>query len=237
MTNSRIRILVVEDDPFIGLDIKQQIEQFGWEAHGPIASADEAKKTLAVGKFDLVLLDVELEGVEDGADIAAYINTHLSIPFIFITSYSDSLSLKRIKAQQPAAYLHKPFDKETLKANIEIALFKSKPFSGVQLDNQPVFVKSQGKMIKIEIEDILFLQAEDNYSLIHTNKGEFLLSSTLKKMESTLAKKGFVRVHRSYLVNLYHLQSVSDIYLFLPAHKIPLGKSYKSNLLEHIQVI
>ena len=121
---SRIRILVVEDDPVISMDIADQLEILDYEVVGQLYHADEALRELDHHRADLVILDIDLGGDQDGVDIAHYINQNLGIPFIFLTAYADRTTLGRVKETQPAGYIVKPFDQKDLLAQIEIALYK-----------------------------------------------------------------------------------------------------------------
>ncbi len=94
-----------------------------------------------------------------------------------------------------------------------------------------------GKMEKLLLDDIQFIEADRNYSTIVTDVGRFTLTSTLKTMEEKLPKSHLVRVHRSYIVNISKLDVVADHHLEIGRKVIPLSKSHKELLLSRIQTI
>jgi DNA-binding NarL/FixJ family response regulator len=116
--------MIVEDDPVISMDIADQLEMLDYEVAGRFYHADAAIQELAHRRADLVILDIDLEGEQDGVDIAHYINQNLGIPFIYLTAYADRTTLARVKETQPAGYIVKPFNQKDLLAQIEIALYK-----------------------------------------------------------------------------------------------------------------
>ena len=119
----RVRILVVEDDPIISMDITDQLSSLDYEVVGQAYDVPSALEELDRIRPDLALLDIDLGGDQDGVDIAHHINRRHSIPFIFLTSFADRTTLARVKETQPAGYIVKPFDQKDLLTQIEIALY------------------------------------------------------------------------------------------------------------------
>ena len=119
-----IQILIVEDELIIAEDVKNSLIKKGFDVLGIAMDYDEAISILKLNKPDLILLDVNLNSVKDGIDLANTINEYYGIPFIFTTSYSDSSTLERAKKTNPINYLVKPFKEVQLIAAIEIALHK-----------------------------------------------------------------------------------------------------------------
>lgn len=120
---SEIRILIIEDDPIIASDIADYLNNVDYKvsgvAYNPNMAFDELKNNLP----DLVLLDINLNSDKNGIDIADFIHQNLSIPFIFLTSYSNREVLNKAKITEPSGYIVKPFDEDDLFATIEIALY------------------------------------------------------------------------------------------------------------------
>lgn len=113
--------MVVEDDPLIADDLSLCIQDLGYSMIGP-ANDYQAALTLLEGDLpDLVLLDIDLGGGPTGIELARVINREYKIPFIFLTAFSDHLTLEEVKAQYPAGFVLKPFDENRLRAAIQIA--------------------------------------------------------------------------------------------------------------------
>ena len=103
--------------------------------------------------------------------------------------------------------------------------------------NDRIFVRHKDKMVKLEISNILYIEAESNYSRIFTRGKEYLLANTLKRMESKLPANVFFRIHRSYIVNLRQIDEVSETHLVIDRKALPISKSLRPGLLKRIQTI
>lgn len=119
-----IRILIVEDDPFISLDIEHCLSNIDYKVSGVAYNIEEALNQLENNTPDAVLLDISL-GKEkiDGIDIANTINEKYQIPFIYLTSHADRSTLERAKKTYPSGYIVKPFNESALLAALEIAIY------------------------------------------------------------------------------------------------------------------
>lgn len=99
-----------------------------------------------------------------------------------------------------------------------------------------IFIKSSGKIEKIKLNDILFIKAEENYSLVFTSKNKLLTLTNLKGMEENLAKyPQFLRVHKSYIVSLPKVDKVTFDTLVIEHHVIPFSRAIKKRLLEYFK--
>lgn len=123
---TKYKILIVEDEPIIAEDLSILLKNVGYDIVGVANSGSVALDLLHIRKPDLALLDIALDTGITGIDIAQVINTKYQIPFIFITSFSDRLTLEKVKDVYPDGYIVKPFKKKEILANIEIAMHRSK---------------------------------------------------------------------------------------------------------------
>jgi DNA-binding NarL/FixJ family response regulator len=119
---SKIRILIVEDEPVIAEHISMYLDNADFEVSGIAYDSAEAREQLTTNTPDAAILDVNLESEQDGIDIAGYINEKFQLPFLFLTSYSDKETLERAKKVKPSGYIVKPFNEKTLLASLEIAI-------------------------------------------------------------------------------------------------------------------
>jgi len=120
------RLLIVEDEPIVALDLKQEVQQLGCEVLGVAESADEALVAAGVHRPDLALMDVRIVGSVDGIQTAGLLRAAYHIPVIFLTSYSDESTISRAAKEMPYGYLTKPFQSGELKATLQVALHKAK---------------------------------------------------------------------------------------------------------------
>lgn len=118
-----IKVLIVEDDPLIAIDIEQILNNLNFRVSGTAYNADDALVSLKNNTPDIVLLDVNLESDKDGINIAEIINEKYQLPFIYLTAHADKNTLERAKKTKPAGYIIKPFDERDLLAGIEIGLY------------------------------------------------------------------------------------------------------------------
>jgi len=118
------KILVVEDESIVAMDIKHRLESMGYIVPAITSSGEEAVKKTAETNPDLVLMDIVLKGEMDGIDAAQQIKDNLDIPVVYLTAYSDEKTLKRAKITGPFGYIIKPFEDRELHSAIEIALYK-----------------------------------------------------------------------------------------------------------------
>ncbi len=120
---SKIKILIVEDEPLIAEDIKECLERMDYEVQSIAYDKKNALEILQRNLPDFAILDINLGGNTDGISIAEVINEKYNIPFIYLTSYSTKDILEQVKHTLPMGYVVKPFDEADLYSSIEIALF------------------------------------------------------------------------------------------------------------------
>ena len=92
-------------------------------------------------------------------------------------------------------------------------------------------------MVRLEIDQILYIEADRNYSRIFCTNKEYVVAVTLKAMETKLPEHYFFRIHRSYVVNLAHIDEVAETHLVIARKALPVSKSLRSSLLRRLQTI
>lgn len=242
------KILISEDEVIIAEDIAACLKDLGYQTCA-IDTGEDTLDKIRETKPDLVLLDINVKGKLDGIEIGSRIREEFDIPFIYLTAYADKATIDRAKKTEPDGFIIKPFDEKSLRSTIEIALYKhdhtSKPNEKaastknaepeVALDY--IFVKVKHRIIKVMYNDILWVEAYDNYSFIVTADQKYLVSSTLKDMEHKLPTQNFVRVHRSYIANLDKIEAMEENSVVFSKSDIPIGKSYKKLLMARFNIL
>lgn len=240
-----VKILIVEDELIIAEDVKNMLTYMEYDVIDVAMDYDEAITILKDKKPDLILLDVNLNSHKDGIDLAELINEKYKIPFIFTTSYSDSLTLNRAKNTHPINYLVKPFKKEQLFSTIEMALYSLSQENGATTSAEndaliikdALFIKDKFKYTKLNISDILWIKSDGNYLEIQTTKKEELIRATLTNFIERLNSDLFFRTHKSYIVNLDYLSKIETNYVTIVASKIPITKNYYDELVKKLNVV
>ena len=240
-----IRILIVEDDMIIAANISLQLSNLGYEVTGIESRGEEAILHAKENTPDMLLLDINLKGTLDGIETAKAIQQFRDIPIIYLTANSDEATFNKAKDTRPKAFIAKPFNRLNLQRTVELIVNQlGEPRQGEENNTTPlevlndrIFVRHNGKMEKLLFNDILYMEADRNYSTIVTANGQFVLTNTLKTLEGRLPSSHFIRVHRSFLVNISKLDVVADNHLEINRKVIPFGKSHKKTLLKRIQTI
>jgi DNA-binding NarL/FixJ family response regulator len=121
---SEIKVLIVEDEPIIAEDIAASLDQLDYKVAATAYSSEEALEYLHRFDPDIALLDIQIKGSLDGIDIATIIREKYRIPYVFLTSHSDRLTLDRAKKTVPYGYIVKPFTEKDLLATMEMAMHR-----------------------------------------------------------------------------------------------------------------
>jgi len=133
---AQARILVVEDENIISLEIQERLKTMGHAICGAATTAEEAVVKATDMQPDLVLMDIMLKGSQDGIEAAGQIRDSIPIPIIYLTAYADDRTLARARTTEPYGYLIKPFEDRELHAAIEMALYKHKAESRIRESEQ-----------------------------------------------------------------------------------------------------
>ena len=120
----KIRLMVVEDETIVSLDLQSRLRTMGYEVVGAVGTGEEAISKAGEHRPDLVLMDVGLRGNIDGVQAAEQIKKSYQIPVIFLTASSDERTIQRAKLTEPFGYILKPFEDRELHSHIEIAVYK-----------------------------------------------------------------------------------------------------------------
>jgi DNA-binding LytR/AlgR family response regulator len=241
-------ILIVEDEMIIAANISLQLTHLGYEVTGIIPRAEEVLLHIGQQIPDIILMDINLKGDLDGIEVVHLIQKEYKIPIIYLTANSDEANFNRAKATNPYAFVSKPFKKLDLQRAIELTLIRiqEEKNSEKNLDlasQEPfilsdcIFVRSHDKMVKVCINNILYIEAERNYCKIHCKDKEHLLVMTLKDVEEKLTANNLMRIHRSFIVNLHHIDEISTSHVVIAKKAIPLSAELKKQLLLHIQKV
>lgn len=118
------RILIVEDEQIVAVDIKIALHRLGYDVCGIAVSGEEAIKAAKEKHPDLVLMDIVLEGKINGIEAAQTISLRFNIPIVYLTAYADKKTIDRAKKTEPFGYIIKPFEDRELESVIEIAIYK-----------------------------------------------------------------------------------------------------------------
>lgn len=256
---NKVNILVVEDELLLAEDITMRLERLGYHVPAYVPSVQQAMEKLKEfqgsgdNDIDLALIDISLKGKLDGIDLAKVINTIYKIPFIFLTSHADRALVERAKEVRPYAYMLKPFNDREIAINVEMALANyanNRRYDGqngqpavphednhVLHFNESLFLKKDHHYQRVALSDITILEADNNYTTVYTRTDKYIYSTVLKKMEEKLPGKYFLRVHRSYVVNINAVTGFEGNMLYVGDKRIPVSKQYRAEVFNIFNTI
>lgn len=242
-----IKITIVEDEMVIAANISLQLSSLGYEVTGILPRGKEALAHIKENRPDIILMDINLKGAWDGVETAQQIQKDRNIPLIYLTANADETHFNRAKATNPYAFISKPFKKLDLQRAIELTVNRLQSTKNKETSIQEtispfilsdsIFVRHHEKMVKVIIQDILYIEAERNYCRIHSKGKEYLLVMTLKEIDEKLPDRHFLRVHRSYIINISQIDEVAQSYVVIAKKAVPLSKSQREELLKRLQTI
>jgi DNA-binding LytR/AlgR family response regulator len=241
--SEKTTLLIVEDDMIIAANISLQLTALGYEVTGIESRGEDAINHAIENHPDIILMDINLKGKLDGIETAKAIQKLSDIPLIYLTANADEATFQKAKETHPYAFISKPFNKLNLERTIALVVEKitdeesklANDDSLIETLEDRIFIRSQNKLIKVMLDEILYIEAERNYCNIITTDQSYLIVSPMNTFCQKLSGNNFLRVHRSYVVNIKKLDAVAESHLEIKRKIIPIGKIYKEDLLKSIK--
>jgi DNA-binding LytR/AlgR family response regulator len=190
-------------------------------------------------------MDIQLKGSLDGIETVNQMHRENKIPIIYLTANTDEENFERAKSTNPYAFISKPFKKLDLQHAIDLTMDKlNKNGTDIEADDtcispfvqsDSIYVRRNEKMIKILINDIYYFEADRNYCKIYAKGKECLLVMTLKEINDRLPAEHFLRIHRSFIINLSHVDEVAGTHVVIGKKAVPLSKTLRKELMDRLQ--
>ncbi len=249
---AKVKILIVEDEVLVAKDIQGDLENLGYKITAIVNSGEKAIREVEENRPDLIMMDIMLRGSMTGIDVAKEIKERFSIPIIFLTAYADENTLNKAKITEPYGYIIKPIKDRELQTTIEMALYKYDKDQEVKkerdlyyalIENKQskdsIFVRADYRLNKINFDDIYYVEALKDYVVINTADNSYTTHTTMKEMVRILPVKDFVRIHRSFIVNLDKIFSIKypDLVIEGKMKVLPIGGLYRKELYSRLNLI
>ena len=227
------KIIIVENDIPMAAKLSLQLNRLGYNITGIFSRAKDALHFLEQEVPDLILLDDQLKGQLNGLE-SKRSESKICSPVIYFNKRTAetldrllprSLKNKKKKNTAPVDPIPQKPEKEVLKKNEHCIL------------NDRIFVRHHEKMIRISLDDIHYIEADRNYCKVYLKDRKYLLVTTLKEVDEKLSDKRFLRIHRSYIVNISHIDEIGGNHVVICSHSLPLSKNMRPELFKHLQVI
>ncbi|MES2628672.1 MAG: LytTR family DNA-binding domain-containing protein [Bacteroidota bacterium] len=229
-----LNCIIVDDDELSQLTLRKCVEQVKFLNLVAVCNdALEATEVLANNSIDLVFLDIEMPNMS-GIDLVK----NFEVPqIIFVTSKAEFAP--EAFDLDVTDFIIKPVELPRFLKACDRALQNAQSRRSDDGEgSEYVFVKHDSRYIKIKMEEIHYVEALADYVNIYLETSRHTILSTMKAIESKLPEKEFVRVHRSYIVRIDKIQEIEDNTIILQGNKlIPVSRSYKENLMNHLRML
>ena len=244
-----VTILIIEDTPQESDKLIKVLTENNYSIAGVAKSFKEALDLFYKVKVDIVIIDIFLDGVPDGITFAETINTvpDASKPFVFLTSSTDRKIFERAKLTQPFSFLMKPFNELEVLYAIEMAVEKFYNQNDVFITDEEdtvissdyLFIKKGKSLKKVLLSDIIYIEVEEKYCNIITEKEKFVILISLTKILKLLDENSFCRTHRNYIVNLDKITEIvptDNLIILRGNHHVTLSERYK-DLIKKVRTL
>lgn len=235
-----INVLIIEDVTEQSEALSKVLTANNYNITGIAKDYKEALELFYKNTVDVVIIDVFLDGKPDGITFAETINIvpNASKPFVFLTSSQDRQVFERAKLTKPFSFLMKPFNELEILYALEMAVEKFYEQTNVFLSedqntvisNDYLFIKKKNSLKKVAINDILYIEVEDRYCNIITEKEKFVILISLTKISALLDVNQFIRTHRNIMVNSSKIEEIilaDNLVILKGGHKVNLSNTYK----------
>jgi DNA-binding LytR/AlgR family response regulator len=233
--STKLRVLIVDDEPLAQEVIERYLRNINeLELVGKCSNALEAFEVLHNEHIDLMFLDISMP-VISGID---FLRSLRLAPAVIITTAYPDFALQGYELDV-IDYLVKPISLERFMRAVNKVIERIKKPTPVIAESKQIkadymFVKCDQKLIKIRFNDIDYIEGMKDYVKIFTNDKMIVTLHTMKFFENNLPSHIFIRIHKSYIVNVDAIKTISGNELEINQTKIPIGNSFKDNVLKHI---
>jgi DNA-binding LytR/AlgR family response regulator len=223
------KIFIVEDEIDLAENLQDILNNSGYEIIGREEEGEKAFHRILESKPELILMDVMLKGVIDGIELARQIRTKSTVPIIFITAHSEQIYLERISGLNYDSFLLKPFTKEVLLTTISLTFLK---YLNKKEGKNILSIRDKGFLVPIDEDNIIMLKADGLYTRIYTSTRQYVIRDILKDVIGKLSEKKFVRIHKSYMINLDYVTAFNAKEVTIASFVVPIRRGYFRELGE-----
>lgn len=229
-----LNCVIIDDEPIARKLLQEYIEEIDFlrlagTAENPLKIAG----LLATQNVDLIYLDInmpKMTGME-------FLRSTPNLPMVILTTAYEQYALEGFE-MAVIDYLVKPFPLERfLKASrkaLEYKLLKDRQYPNNDPNSEYIFVKSEGKLERVILDDLISIQAMANYVILHTIKGRLIVYLTIKGILGNLPPEKFLQVHKSYIVNLNKVNSINGNIIYLGNEQAPIGQSFYDAVMDKL---
>ena len=233
-TIPKMKCLIIDDEPLARFHLKELAGQIDFlSVEGTCATALEADAKVKESEIDLLFLDINmpyLTGLE-------FLDQLENSPLCILTTAYSEYALEGFRLQV-VDYLLKPiafnrFYQAVNKAQQQF-IVSEKLRKNTPLDDPFLYVRQSDSFIKVSWVDILYIESMQNYTKLHFKDKSLVIHQTMKAIEESLPSDHFFRIHKSYLINITHIDMISGGRLFINKTELPISRTRKEELLNQV---
>jgi len=235
----KTRVLIVEDQVVTAKSIEAMILDHGMEVTGICKSGEEAVAAADRAIPDIVIMDIKLHGKLNGIQTAEALQEIETIPIIYLSDYTDKVTVRRAKETHPANYLSKPFTEPDLLRAIDIAIANAIAIKAAKdHDDEFVFFKSGPQTYsKLRYNEIIYIEADRAYCKVQANDNLYALPISMAAVAGQLNNDRFVKIHRSYIVNIRKVTEFTGTELTASGYKLPVSDQHRTEVMTRLKVL
>jgi len=227
----KLNCIIVDDEPLSRSFLENYCERSKQlTVQGSFANAEDALEFLRKTEIDLVFLDVEMPGI-NGFQLLDQLPY---MPKVIMTTSKTDYAFTAFE-YKVTDFLKKPIQYNRFMDAIRkvIEIFET---TTAHPEDNDVFIKSEGKYTRLNYDDILFIEGMGDYVKYVTSSKKYVTHSTMKAVEEKMQKHHFLKVHRSFIVNIKKIKDIQDNSLVIEGNVIPISKSNKNEVLERLRI-
>lgn len=227
--------LIVEDLQVAADYLAKCCEKSGQvEVKGHYTNVQEALEYLNKNAVDLLFLDVEMPGATgfELLDQLAY------FPKVILTTSKSEYAYDAFE-YNVTDFLKKPFTYQRFQEALQKILAAPAETAGstTHHDADHIFIKSDGRLVRLNNDDILYIESMGDYVKFVTADKKYITHNTIKNLEEKVNKQHFVKVHRSYIINITKIDDIRENDLFIKGAEIPISKAHRADILKRLNII
>lgn len=228
----KFKCIIVDDEPLARNFLERYCQKHGnLEIMGSFPDTETALNYLSANEIDILFLDVEMPGAT-GFEL---LDKLLYMPKVVLTTSKTDYAFDAFQ-YNVADYLKKPISFNRFQESIN-KITDSLNNTTVETSKDDIFIKTDGKFIRLSYEDILYIESMGDYVKYFTMAKHYLTHSTLKAVEEKMNPKKFMKVHRSYIVNMSKIQDIQDNTIVIDTKVIPISKALKPDVMVRINAV
>ena len=232
----QLTCVIIDDEPLARECISNYVKEVDFlklvgEGNNPL----DLLQLLEAHNPDLIFLDIQMP-VMNGID---FLKANTRVPMVIITTAYPSYALESFQLDV-MDYLVKPivfnrfFQAISKARDYHQLIHRAGQPSGTTRTEDYIFLKCGHKFERIDLDEILYIEALQNYVTVYTAKGKFITQLPLKNVEQNLAGKPFVRVHKSFIVSIAKIEAIENNDIILSKIRIPISRHYRDDVMEHV---